>query len=77
MKCPFRMKALDHPDTCDKECAWLIIDRRTLSTACAISALASKGDFFVINYEQYQGQKHVGYQEEKPVGALGRYSEKE
>ena len=63
------MRALDHPDTCDKECAWLIIDRRTLSTACAVAALASKGDFFVINYNEYQ--------EDKPVGALGRYSEKE
>ena len=21
-KCPFRMRALDHPDTCDPRCKW-------------------------------------------------------
>ena len=24
MKCPFRMRALDHPDTCDPDCALLV-----------------------------------------------------
>ena len=24
MRCPFRMAALDHPDTCDPKCAWLV-----------------------------------------------------
>ena len=71
MKCPFkfRLQGFEGGEECDRECAWLIIDRRTLCTACAVSALASKGDFFVINYNEHQ--------EEKPVGALGRYSEKE
>lgn len=47
MKCPYRMRAFDHPDTCDAECAWFLeydsgpftaSDRRFGS--CAIAVLA-------------------------------------
>ena len=70
MKCPFRMKALDHPDTCDPECALLIMNMRTLKKFCSLASIGNASvDTAIVNYVQHQ--------EEKPVGALGRYSEKE
>ena len=51
MKCPFRMKALDHPDACDTDCAWFLsyasgpfiaTDERFGS--CAVAVLAQGVD---------------------------------
>ena len=38
VRCPFRVKAHDAPDTCDSRCAWLMQyeDRR----ACALAIIA-------------------------------------
>lgn len=33
-KCPLRMKALDHPDTCDPRCMWLD------GGECAVASIA-------------------------------------
>lgn len=47
MKCPLRMKAFDQPDTCDKDCAWLIRlvnprkDPQKMFLACAVAVNAS------------------------------------
>lgn len=43
MRCPFRVAALDHPDECDKECAWLMTDSDEPEMhACAIAVIASR-----------------------------------
>lgn len=45
MKCPLRMKAFDQPDTCDKDCAWLVRlvepESQKMYIACAIAVEAS------------------------------------
>ena len=42
-RCPFRMKALDHPDTCDEMCAWLMTDVDEPDMhACAVAVIASR-----------------------------------
>ena len=38
MRCPLRVKALDKPDTCDTECAWLVKDRFG-EIVCAVTAI--------------------------------------
>lgn len=40
MRCPLRMKALDHPDTCDPECAWRMWNAKENIYACAVAANA-------------------------------------
>ncbi len=41
-RCPFRVKALDHPDTCDPLCAWLMTDSdEPYMHACAVADIAS------------------------------------
>ena len=50
MKCPFRMKAFDHPDTCDKECALLIKDTDGYMN-CALVVIATKApNLFAVNH---------------------------
>ena len=39
MRCPFRMKAFDQPDTCDPECAWLVVTDAGCGR-CAVTMLA-------------------------------------
>lgn len=45
MKCPFRMKALDNPDTCDHACAWCMTlpDGKTGNPhrVCAVAVIAA------------------------------------
>ena len=33
-RCPFRVKAFDQPDTCDKRCSWLLLG------TCSVKVLA-------------------------------------
>lgn len=40
MRCPFRVKAFDNPDTCDQECAWLVEELATETQACAVAVIA-------------------------------------
>ena len=42
MRCPFRMRAFDHPDKCDPRCAWLMEDMRDSSLQCAVAMMAEK-----------------------------------
>lgn len=41
IRCPFRVRAHDDPDTCDPKCSWLMAyeDRR----ACAVAIIARAG----------------------------------
>lgn len=52
MRCPFRMKGFDQPDTCDPECAWLVdvevwshdeyyeLRKERVGPVCAVAASA-------------------------------------
>ena len=40
MRCPFRVKAFDNPDTCDPACAWLVEEIATGAQACAVAVIA-------------------------------------
>ncbi len=65
MRCPFRMKGFDQPDTCDPECAWAIRYRRLGSTfvMCSVAAIAAAisdehGDEFPwLNYAELDGEE--------------------
>ena len=42
-RCPFRVAAIDLPDTCDPSCAWLMTDSDEPEMhACAIAVIASR-----------------------------------
>ena len=59
MRCPFRVAAFDRDESCDPECAWLVVDARTSNTSCAIALEALKGasDFHVVNFEKLRVSK--------------------
>ena len=39
MRCPFRMKGFDQPDTCDPNCAWRTVNKTGVAM-CAVTVIA-------------------------------------